>query len=80
MLEFTDKELYDMEAADEAAQRAGAANARTIAAAPDMLAVLRLCADFIENATDDDPERASKFIMCREAWRNALAKAEGLAS
>jgi hypothetical protein len=46
------------------------ANAHLIAAAPDLLAALIRCADFIENGQQSD-----NFFLVREAWRNAIAKA-----
>jgi hypothetical protein len=36
---------------------------------------LNKAVDFIENCTDDDPERTTKFFAAREAWREAFAKA-----
>lgn len=44
------------------------------AAAPDLLAALRLCASFIENVSEDTPDRTDRFFACREIWRAALAK------
>lgn len=51
------------------------AAARKIAAAPDLLEALNMAVDFIENCTDDDPQRSDKFFACREAWNAAIAKA-----
>lgn len=42
----------------------------------ELLTALRACAHFIENVTDDDPERTTKFFAVREAWRNAIAKVQ----
>jgi len=36
------------------------------------LATLKACWDFIENVTDDDPERNDKFFALREQVRNCL--------
>ena len=36
------------------------------------LCVLKACWDFIENVTDDDPERNGKFFALREQVRNIL--------
>jgi hypothetical protein len=33
---------------------------------------LRACVDFIENVTDEDPERTAKFFAVREQWRDAF--------
>ncbi len=46
-------------------------------AAPDLYAALNACAGFLENVTDDDPNRNDKFFRCRELWRNAFTKARG---
>ncbi len=51
--------------------------ARLLCAAPELLAALGACADFIENCTDDDPQRSEKFFATRALWRNAFAKAMG---
>ncbi len=48
------------------------ANARLIAAAPDLLAALKQCTHFIENSGS-----AEEFFITREAWRNAITKAIG---
>jgi hypothetical protein len=50
-------------------------NARLIAAAPELLAALQKAAWFIENVSDDTPDRTELFFETREAWRNAIAKA-----
>lgn len=49
------------------------ANARLIAAAPDLLEALQMAARFIEDG-DNSPHT---FFECREAWRNAFAKVAG---
>lgn len=36
------------------------------------LKALRMCVDFIENVTDDAPDRQERFFECREAWRAAF--------
>ena len=36
------------------------------------LQVLKACWDFIENVTDEDPERTDKFFALRERVRNVL--------
>lgn len=46
------------------------AHAQLVAAAPDLLAALEIAAHFIENGGDTEA-----FFRCREAWRNAFAKA-----
>lgn len=51
------------------------ANARLIAAAPDLLAALQKAAWFIENATDETPNRTQLFFEARAAWSAAIAKA-----
>lgn len=50
-------------------------HAKLIAAAPDLLKALKLAANFIENVTDEDPQRQDKFFEAREAWNAAIAKA-----
>ena len=35
--------------------------------------VLKACWDFIENVTDEDPERTDKFFALRERVRNVLS-------
>lgn len=37
------------------------------------LAVLKACWEFIENVTDEDPERTDKFFALRERVRNVLS-------
>ena len=39
-----------------------------------VIEVLKTCWDFIENVTDDDPERTGKFFALRERVRNIFAK------
>ena len=51
--------------------------AAPVAAAPELLAAVKDMADFIENVTDEDPDRQDKFFAVRESWRKAIAKAEG---
>jgi hypothetical protein len=53
------------------------ANASLIAAAPDLLEALRMCAHFIENVSESTPDRTERFFSCRESWRRAIARAEG---
>lgn len=45
-------------------------------AAPELLEALRLCVHFIEDVTEDDPNRTQRFFEAREAWRKAFAKAD----
>jgi len=40
------------------------------------LETLKVCWDFIENVTDDDPERSDKFFALRERVRNCLLEGE----
>lgn len=61
---------------DDAARIEARANATIIAAAPDLLAALRMCADFIENVDESTPDRTERFFACRESWRRAIARAE----
>lgn len=35
---------------------------------------LRAAANFIENVSDDTPDRTDQFFKTREAWRNALTQ------
>lgn len=51
--------------------------ARLMAAAPKLLATVKSLAWFIENVTEDDPERSRRFFEVREAWRDVIAEAEG---
>ena len=50
------------------------ANARLIAAAPDMLEALKLCANFIANTESE----LGMTLPCGELARAAIAKAEGV--
>jgi hypothetical protein len=65
---------------DETAAAAAAVCAALRAAGlvPELLAALRTCAAFIENVSDDTPERTARFFACRESWRAAIAKADAL--
>jgi hypothetical protein len=47
-------------------------NVRLMATALELLEALKTCAAFIENGGD-----TAEFFATREAWRNAIAKAEG---
>jgi len=40
------------------------------------LETLKACWDFIENVTDDDPERTDRFFKLRERVRNCFGQAE----
>lgn len=40
------------------------------------LETLKACWDFIENVTDDDPERTDRFFALRERVRNCIRQAE----
>ena len=48
------------------------ANARLIAAAPDLLEALRMAAGFIESGES----AGHSFFEVRQAWRNAIAKVQ----
>jgi hypothetical protein len=53
------------------------ANANLIAAAPELLEALDKAWYFIENVTDEDPERTDKFFELRQLVRTAYAKVNG---
>ncbi len=48
--------------------------AQLMSAARELNHALLMAVDFIENVTDEDPDRSEKFFACREAWREAFAK------
>lgn len=48
--------------------------AQLMSAARELNHALLMAVDFIENVTDEDPERTDKFFACREAWRAAFLK------
>lgn len=43
-----------------------------MAGARELHHALVMAVDFIENCTDDDPDRSDRFFACREAWRKAF--------
>jgi hypothetical protein len=45
-------------------------------AAFSLRAALTLCVEFIENVSDDDPDREDKFFAVRAAWREAYSVAD----
>lgn len=45
-------------------------------AAGELLTAVQALAWFIENVTDDDPDRTNRFFCARETWREAIALAE----
>jgi len=75
---FADSEPLTSDEIDGLCERLNCEPEETLsAAAPKLLDALRKCASFIENVTDDDPDREAKFFACRKAWREAIADAEG---
>jgi hypothetical protein len=48
--------------------------------APSLLDTVKHLARFIENVSEDDPNRSELFFECREMWRNAIELAEAQAN
>jgi hypothetical protein len=53
------------------------ADMNIMAASLDLLEALRKAAWFIENVNQNTPNKTELFFQTREAWRNAIEKAEG---